>query len=64
MDAIYSQWQQDLSSFELLDDARNGFEAQRSDISNILASGQNDPASMVGEQAHKAEDTICSLSTA
>ena len=46
---------EDVLAFELLDDARDGFEAQVGDVGDVLAGGQDDLASTVGEQADQAE---------
>lgn len=55
---------QHAAAFELLDDARDGFEAQVGDVGDVLAGGQDDLAGAIGEQADQSEDTVDGLAAA
>jgi len=56
--------QQDLGSFQRLDDPRDRFKAQIGDVGNILPRRQDDLASAVGEQANQAKHPISCLAAA
>ena len=55
---------QHAAAFELLDDARDGFEAQVGDVGDVLAGGQDDLAGAIGKEVDQAKDALDGLAAA
>lgn len=55
---------QHAAAFELLDDARDGFEAQVGDVGDVLPGGQDDLSGAIGKEADQAQYAVDGLAAA